>query len=128
MGLGLLIAACAALEPTPSASTIPVQIVNDDDEPATVEVTFYRAIEGDERTVREPFQLAPGDSTRIDVEPTFDENGAFHVIVNGRVAMSSEFMCDPDDVDQRAADLPRSVRVLVLEDGTPATCPFVEAE
>ena len=125
---GLLLSACALPLPTPSLSSIPVVIVNQDDEPATVEVTFYRAIEGDERTVREPFSLPPGESTRIGIEPTFEENGAYHVVVNGFVAMTSEFMCDPSDIGQGREELPSSVRVTIVEDGTPAACPRVEAD
>ena len=113
--------------PTPSPQTIPVVIINEDDEPATIEVTFYRATEGDQRTVRDAFPLPPGESTRIDVEPTLEPNGAYHVIVNGYVAMTSEFMCDPDDIGQGPEELPRSVRVTIVEDGTPAACPLVEA-
>ena len=128
IGFGLMLSACALPLPTPTLSSIPVVIVNQDDEPATIEVTFYRAIEGDERTVRDPFSLPPGESTRVDLEPTFEENGAFHVVVNGYVAMTSEFMCNPGDIGRRREDLPSSVRVMIVEDGTPAACPLVEAD
>ena len=124
-GASLLLSACATLLPAPAPPTIPVVIINEDDEPATIEVTFYRATEGDERTVRDSFPLPPDESTRIDIEPTFEANGAYHVIVNGYVAMSSEFMCDPDDIGQSREDLPSSVRVTIDEDGTPAACPLV---
>jgi hypothetical protein len=127
-GLGLTLSACALPLPTPSHSSIPVVIVNQDDEPATVEVTFYRAIEGDERVVREPFSLPPGESTEVGIEPTFEENGAYHVLVNAYVAMTSEFMCDPSDIGQGSEELPSSVRVTIVDDGTPAACPLVEAD
>ena len=127
-GFGLLISACALPLPTPSRSSIPVVIVNQDDEPATVGVTFYRAIEGDERVVREPFSLAPGESTRVGLEPTFEENGAYHVLINGYVAMTSEFMCDPGDIGQGRGQLPSSVLVTIVEDGMPAACPLVGAD
>ena len=58
----------------------------------------------------------------------FEENGAYHVVVNGYVAMTSEFMCDPGDIGQGREDLPSSVRVTILEDGTPPACPLVEAD
>jgi uncharacterized protein YfaS (alpha-2-macroglobulin family) len=134
LALLIVAAACSSLQPVPvpvansDRLTIPVVIVNEDDEPASVEVTLYSALTGTEETVQDPFELAPGDSTRIDVEPTFERDGAFHVIVNGYVAVSSEFMCDPADIGQRSADLPRSVRVAVQADGSPATCPYVEVE
>ena len=127
-GFGLLLPACALPLPTPALSSIPVVIVNQDDEPATVEVTFYRAVQGDQRVIKEPFSLPPGESTRVGIEPTFEENGAYHVLVNGYVAMTSEFMCDPGDIGQGREELPSSVRVTIVENGTPAACPLVEAD
>ena len=128
IGFGLMLSACALQLPTPALSSIPVVIVNQDDEAATVEVTFYRAIEGDERVVQDAFSLPPGESVRVGIEPTFEENGAYHLLVNGYVAMTSEFMCDPGDIGQGREDLPSSVRVTIVGDGTPAACPLVEAD
>jgi hypothetical protein len=124
VALVLVLAACGIVTPTPSGPVVPITIQNEDDTPARVEVMFYRASDGSEEPVAEPFDLAPGDSTSMSIEATFDRDGAYHVIVNGFVAVSSEFVCDVDQIPARAADLPASVVVVVMENGEPAVCPF----
>lgn len=123
MLLTLSLAACAS--PAPS---VPIVIVNDDDESARIEVTLYRIQQGDEITVVEPFALAPGESTRISLEPTFDGDRAFQLMVNEVMALNSQFVCDLDKIPERLVDLPRSVKIVVLDDGTTQACPFEEAD
>jgi hypothetical protein len=123
----LVLVACGFLLPSPAGPTIPIAIRNDDNNPARIEVTLYRALEQDERTVVAPFELAPGASTTLNLEATFDRDGAYHLLVNEYVAVSSEFIgCEPGLPPKRLEDLPRSLQIVVTDDGTPAACPFVE--
>ena len=90
-------------------------------------MTLYRAVEQDVRTVVAPFELAPGASTTLNLEATFDRDGAYHVVVNDYVAVSSEFVgCEPRPAPKRVEDLPRSVQVVVTDDGTPDACSMAE--
>jgi hypothetical protein len=128
LAFSLVLAACGFLLPSPAGPTIPIAIRNDDDKPARIEVTLYRALEQDERTVVAPFELAPGASTTLNLEATFDRDGAYHLVVNDYVAVSSEFVgCEPRPPPMRVEDLPRSVQVVVTHGGTPDACSFVEA-
>lgn len=73
-----------------SETGIPITIRNGHDEAAEVEVTLYNAVTGMEQPTIEPFDLPPGETTTIRVERTRDRDDAFHVIINGFVAVSSE--------------------------------------
>lgn len=108
--------------PQPGGDAIPITIVNEDEVPADIEVTLYDAVTGSEETTLQPFALAPGDSTTVHLEPTRGRDDAFHLIINGFVATSSDFLgCGgPDDMD---APLPRSLEITVLPNGEPGVCP-----
>jgi len=113
-------AACSEVLPGPDTG-IPVTITNDDDEAATVEMTLYNATNGRGRTVMQPFDLAPGEVTIVRLEPTRGRAEAFHLIINGFVATSSEFLgCDVADLD---GPLPEELVVVVLPNGEPGVCP-----
>lgn len=108
----------------PALPAIPITVANEDDVPAEVEMTLYNAVTGEESVALEPFELAPGDSTIIELEPTRGRDDAFHLKVNGFVAISSDFAgCEPPDVD---GPLPRSLLITVLPNGEPGACPWVE--
>ena len=123
-GLGLVLAvacaACGGVVPNPETG-IPITITNEDDEAAAVEVTLHNAVTGGERTVTAPFDLAPGDVTTIRLEPTRGRDDAFHLIINGFVAASSEFAgCDPADLRD---PVPARMDIVVLPNGEPGVCP-----
>lgn len=120
-GLVLIVVctACSSVVPGPETG-IPVTITNGDDQPAAIEVTLYNAVTGQERTTVEPFDLAPGDTTTIRLEPTRERDDAFHVIVNGFVAVSSDFAgCAVGAIED---PLPEELDIVVLPNGEPDAC------
>jgi hypothetical protein len=118
--LAAVCAACSGVLPGPETG-IPITITNDDDEAAEVELTLYNATTGRERTVTEPFDLAPGEVTTMRMEPTRGRDEAFHLIINGFVAASSDFAgCDIADLD---GPLPAKLDIVVLPNGEPGACP-----
>lgn len=122
LGLVLLAlsAGCATLVPDPETG-VPITIRNGDDEAAEVEVTLYNAVTGMEETTIEPFDLPPGDTTTIRVEPTRERDDAFHVIINGFVAVSSDFGgCAVGEMED---PLPDALDIVVLPNGEPDACP-----
>ena len=121
--LGLLLialaAGCAAVVPDPETG-IPVIIRNGDDEAAEVEVTLYNAVTGMEQTTAKPFDLPPGDTTTIRLEPTREREDAFHVVINGFVAVDSDFLgCTRGAIDD---PLPEELLIVVLPNGEPDAC------
>ncbi len=107
----------------PVADAIPITVVNEDDAPAQVEVSLYNALTGEDSDALEPFELNPGESRTITLEPTRGRDDAFHLKINGFVAVSSDFAgCEPADID---GPLPRSLVVTVLANGEPRACPYV---
>lgn len=121
---GLLLAAvcagCSGVLPGPETG-VPITITNEDDQAAQVEVTLYDATTGRERDVMEPFDLASGGVTTIRLEPTRGRDEAFHLIINGFVAVSSDFAgCDIADLD---GPIPAELDIVVLPSGEPGVCP-----
>ena len=109
----------------PVRDGVPVLVTNGDDEAATVELRSYNFRTGEERVLVEPLELAPGESYELRMEPTFERNPAFELLINGYVALSSAFACDktPPELPEH---LPTSVKIVVMDNGAPAVCPFVE--
>lgn len=120
--LGLMLVAlaagCATLVPKPETG-IPITVTNEDDEAAELEVSLYNAVTGVEQTTMEPMELAPGEAMTIHVEPTRGRDDAYHVIVNGFVAVSSDFLGCGDDLEP---PLPEELPIVVLPNGQPDAC------
>ena len=120
--LGLLLiamsAGCATLVPEDETG-IPITIRNGDDEPAELEVSLYNAVTGTEQTEMESIELPPGDTMTMHVEPTRDRDDAYQVIINGFVAVSSDFLGCGDDLEP---PLPEELLIVVLPNGQPDAC------
>jgi len=107
------------LLPSPDVG-IPITITNGDDQAARVEVTSYNASTGRGQATKEPFELAPGQTTTLHLEPTRGSDVATHVAINGFVAASSDFLgCGPDI----EPPIPDSLSIEVLPNGEPDACP-----
>lgn len=105
----------------PPASGVPIHIRNGDDESAVIRVRLYNARTGRERAAAEPFELAPGEQTTVRFEPTRGDDEAYHLVINGFVALSSDFAgCEIGDLDAPIQD---AVEVVVLPNGEPGVCP-----
>jgi len=104
---------------------VPILVVNEDDEVATVELRTYDARTGEERVVAEPVELAPGETYAFRMEPTFDPEPSLQLLLNDYIALTSAFACDLPP-PEGPEDLPASVRIIVNLKGEPVTCPFTE--
>ena len=98
---------------------IPITIENGDDVAAEVEVSLYNAATGVEQPANEPFVLPPGDTTIIRLEPTRGRDEAFQLIINGLVAVTSDFLGCGDDMEP---PLPEELLIVVLPNGQPDAC------
>lgn len=105
---------------SPSTETdIPITIRNEDDEAAELQVTLYNAVTGAEQTTTKPFDLPPGGETTIAVHPTRDRDDAYHVIINGFVAVSSDFLGCGSGPEP---PLPEELLIVVSPSGEPDAC------
>lgn len=120
LGLLLIALSTGCAVPVPEDETgIPITIRNGDDEPAELEVSLYNAVTGTEQTEMQPIELSPGDTMTMHVEPTRDRDDAYHVIINGFVAVSSDFLGCGDDLEP---PLPEELLIDVLPNGQPDAC------
>lgn len=107
-----------------SAQGIPITIVNEDDEAAEIAINVYNVLDGQQRPAFAPFELAPGETTTVHIEPTRGRDHGFRLEINGFGALASDFAdCDEAPVEP---ELPASLTITVLPNGEPATCPWVE--
>ena len=113
-----LSAGCTTLVPEDETG-IPITIRNGDDEAAELEVTLYNAVTGTEQMEMEQIELSPGDMMTMHVEPTRDRDDAYHVIINGFVAVSSDFLGCGDGLEP---PLPEELLIVVLPNGQPDAC------
>lgn len=122
----VLCVACTAPAPQPVPAQrdddgVSITIVNEGDEPASVEVIRMIEATGRRRPAMEPFELGPRESATVRMESTRDLNFAYHLLINGSAAVSSDFLgCR--GAGNTEGPLPRSQTITVLPNGQPQTC------